>query len=147
MAQVDFNGYTYEIDEYGNVSKRSGKGFVKCFPDKDGYLKITIRNKKTEPTYNEYIHRAVFRTFNGEIPEEMSVDHIDKDRLNNHKDNLQLMTMEDNAVKGNAENWFVMSPDGNVFEIYNLRAFCRENNLHSSHLVTHSYKGWKAIKQ
>lgn len=144
MAKVILHELEYEIDEYGNITKRRGKGFLKCHPDKDGYLKVSIKTGGT--TYNEFLHRVVFRTFSGEIPDGMTVDHIDKDKSHNHKDNLQLMTSEDNAAKGNQEDWIISPPNGEEFIITNLSKFCRENNLHDSHIVTHSYKGWKARK-
>lgn len=145
MATVDIDGKEYQIDEYGNISKRRGSGFLKCFPDKDGYLKVTVRFGKTH-TYNEPLHRVVYRAFHGDIPSGMTVDHIDKDKSNNHKDNLQVMTYESNAIKGNAEDWIITTPDGEEIEVYNLTGFCKENKLHASHIVTHSYKGWKARK-
>jgi hypothetical protein len=143
MTVVDLDGREYIIDEWGNISKRRGKGFLKCFPDKDGYIKVTVRFSR-EHTYNEALHRVVYRAFHGEIPPNMTVDHIDGDKTNNHKDNLQLLEQVDNTIKGNAKNWIVTSPDGIRIQVYNIEKFCRDNNLHSAHIKTHSYKGWKA---
>lgn len=144
MTQVDLDGKVYEIDEHGNISKRRGKGFLKCFPDKDGYLKVTVRYNRSH-TFNEALHRVVYRAFHGEIPENMTVDHIDSDKLNNHKDNLQLMPAVDNAIKGNARCWKVLSPIGEEFFVYNLEAFCREKFLRPDHMKSSQYKGWKVI--
>ncbi len=135
----------YTIFEDGRIVKRRGKGFVKPFPDKDGYLRISVGRNKGQTTYNESLHRIMYRAFVGEIPEGMSVDHIDNNRLNNHPSNLQLMTMEENAEKGNAKDWLITDPSGNQFTVTNLVKFCRENNLHNRHIVTHSYKKWKAV--
>lgn len=146
QTQVNIDGKTYTIDEFGNISKRRGTGFLKCFPDKDGYIRVTVRFSR-EHTYNEALHRVMYRAWYGEIPDGMTVDHIDNDRSNNHKDNLQLMTAEDNAAKGNAEFWIITSPQGVEEEVYNLAEYCRKNDLHSSHIVTDTYKGWKARKK
>jgi hypothetical protein len=66
---------------------------------------------------------------------------------------LQLLTPEENAIKGNARNWLVSNPDGEEFEVYNLEQYCRENNLHAGHLREVSkgkllqYKGWKCYER
>lgn len=145
MVQVDLGGLLYEIDEYGNISKRRNhKGFLKTYPDKDGYERVSVTNKHGV-TYNEALHRVMWRAWHGPIPEGMTVDHIDDDKTHNHKDNFQLLSAADNVVKGNARNWIVTSPDGKETLVYNLRQFCRDHGLHKSHLYEHGkYKGWKA---
>lgn len=145
MLNVLIGTLEYEVDEYGQILKRRGKGFLTIFPDKDGYLKVSVTDKH-KVTHNESLHRVVYRAFNGEIPDGMTVDHIDKDKLNNHKDNLQLMTAGDNSVKGNAQVWLVVSPSGDELVVENLAAFCRENGLHKSHIRTHRSKGYKAYE-
>ena len=59
------------------------------------------------------------------------------------------------AARRNARglDWFVYAPGGTVYEINNLRAFCREQGLDWSHLSKTSlypnyiYKGWRARKK
>ena len=53
------------------------------------------------------VHRLVYQSFVGEIPDGMDVDHIDNDSTNNKLDNLKLMTKADNIRKSNnrRENW------------------------------------------
>ena len=46
-----------------------------------------------------YIHQLVYRYYVGNIPEGMTVDHIDNDKNNNHYSNLQLLTRSDNTKK------------------------------------------------
>ena len=44
--------------------------------------------------------------------------------------------------------WIVTSPNGEVFEMKNLKAFCREKDLHASHIRgPHGSKGWRATKK
>ena len=56
-------------------------------------------------------------------------------------------------LKVQALHWVLYAPDGEVFEIHNLRAFCREHNLgHSLLSQTAKYpgrthKGWRARKR
>ena len=130
--QVEFNGLRYHVELDGRVHKRRGKGFIKAFPDKDGYLKYAFFSKLG--TYNISVSRFVWEIHNGKIPDGMTVDHIDGDRLNNHIGNLQLLSSKSNAIKGNAKHWIVTDPDGMCYDVYNLEAFCRENNLHPGHM-------------
>ena len=49
-------------------------------------------------------------------------------------------------------DWVVYAPDGTIYEINSLRAFCRERGLDWSHLSRTSlypctYKGWRARKK
>lgn len=150
FKEFEFAGKKYEMDEYGNIKKRRGKGFKRCFPDKDGYLKLAVQDADKR-THNEFIHRLVYKVWNGDIPEGYTVDHDDNDKLNNHKDNLKLLSNKDNVVKGNAKHWRFLNPEGELVEIYNLREFCRIHNLHKSHMYSvhnehplyKQYKGWR----
>lgn len=145
MVQVKIGPLDYDIDEYGNIKKRRGKGFIKAFLDKDGYPRVSVTDKDGV-TYNEGLHRIMWRAWKGPIPDGMTVDHIDDDKTRPHLDNLQLLTAGENAAKGNAEDWLITSPKGEQFIINNLAKFARENGLHASHLASHSYKKWKARK-
>lgn len=150
FKEFEFAGKKYEMDENGNIKKRRGKGFNKCFPDKDGYLKLAVQDTDKR-THNAFIHRLVYQVWNGEIPEGYTVDHDDGDKLNNHKDNLKLLSAIDNAIKGNAKYWTMISPDGEVVHIYNMTQFCRDMGLHASHMMYvhegkksyYQHRGWR----
>ncbi|QIG69860.1 HNH endonuclease protein [Rhizobium phage RHph_I3_11] len=147
MIPIKLGRRTYLVDEWGNITKIRGSGLKSVHPDKDGYLKVTcmyLDEDGVYKTYNGFVHRIVYEAFHGEIPEDMTVDHIDNDKLNNHKDNLQLLTAVDNSNKSHAKHWTVTTPDGDQFEVWNLEKFCRDNKLHASHIKTGTYKGWKA---
>lgn len=151
FREFQFAGKTYQMDESGNIKSlyKTATGFRKCFPDKDGYLKFTVVDCDKK-THNAFIHRLVYQVWVGDIPVGMSVDHIDDDKLNNHFSNFQLLSMEDNARKGNAKHWTMVSPEGEVVEVYNMTKFCEENGLHSSHMMDvakakpyyNQHKGW-----
>ena len=57
----------------------------------NGYLQITIKNKTIK------VHRLVIEAFKGKS--DLTVDHIDGNKLNNSLDNLQYLTREDNLIK------------------------------------------------
>ena len=60
----------------------------------DGRIGVGFKSKKNYP-----IGRAVYSLFIGEIPEGMTVDHIDGNHWNNRLENLQLLTLKDNYFK------------------------------------------------
>jgi hypothetical protein len=60
---------------------------------KTNYYEIGYNKKKYQ------CHRIIFEMFNGEIPEELFIDHIDNNRENNKIENLQLATKSENNRK------------------------------------------------
>lgn len=69
--------------------------------DKSGYKRFR----------NKHVHRLVYEAFIGQIPKDMTVDHIDGNKLNNHYLNLQILSRGENSQKGNSKNWCVVSPE------------------------------------
>ena len=57
----------------------------------NGYLQLTIKNKTIK------IHRLVIEAFKAKS--DLTVDHIDGNKLNNSLDNLQYLTREENLIK------------------------------------------------
>jgi hypothetical protein len=72
-------------------------------PSKKGYLLVSLcegsHTKKT--TYQ--VHRLVWKTFIGEIPPNLAIDHINEDKQDNRLENLQLLTNRENCIKGKAK--------------------------------------------
>lgn len=145
VRHINIGGLDYVMNERGDILKRRGHGHLKQWPDKDGYLRVAVPVEGK--TINRNVHRLVYEAFVGPIDEGFTVDHIDGDKTNNHWSNLQLMSPEDNAIKGNARHWIVTNPAGEVFDVYNLRDFCRKNNLHRGHIYQGKYKGWKCYEK
>ena len=58
-----------------------------------GYVSIKLFKKKYQA------HRLVWIMHNGDIPEELTIDHIDNNKVNNKIQNLQILTRSDNAKK------------------------------------------------
>lgn len=61
----------------------------------NGYLVHT--EKKDNKSINVLIHRLVWETFNGEIPQGYEIDHINTIRDDNRLENLLLTTHKDNC--------------------------------------------------
>lgn len=107
--KTKFKGYY--VSEYGEVitvKVKGGQGSLDYNNprehnykiDKDGYLEVCLS------TINEYgkhvriyrrVHRLVWETFFGDIPLDLTIDHIDNNKQNNCLSNLRLLTRSTNA--------------------------------------------------
>jgi hypothetical protein len=59
-----------------------------------GYLVLTISKQKQRKQYR--VHRFVWEYFNGPIPPDKVIDHIDGDKTNNALSNLRLVSNKEN---------------------------------------------------
>lgn len=90
----------------GYYASRCGKIFgtdkqdilyeLKSYPNNGGYLSITLRSTKVVDkdliNYRAMVHRLIAITFVEGYEKGLVVDHIDRNRTNNHADNLRWVT-------------------------------------------------------
>ena len=93
----------YEVSNFGEIKSlnynHTGKEkLLKSKKDKYGYLTVNLYKNGVRKSFT--IHRLVYETFVGEIPEDLQVNHIDEDKENNRVDNLNLMTPRENSNWG-----------------------------------------------
>jgi hypothetical protein len=95
------------------------------------------------------VHKLVALTF---LPEKVGcyeVNHIDEDKRNNSVDNLEWVTRQYNTEYSVSKHYKFISPNGEVFEVFNLNKFCKDLNLNSGHMYQvhlnnkNNYKGWR----
>ena len=67
----------------------------------DGYVYCSVRSKKDKQQKTNKMHRFMWETFVGEIPDKMEIDHIDNVRNNNILSNLQCITKQQNLQRRN----------------------------------------------
>jgi len=103
----DIPGYEgkYQVSNLGNVksmnymhTKKEHILIKRVQPT--GYHTVTFCKNGKAKQY--LVHRIVYQTFAGEIPEGMQVNHIDENKLNNNIGNLNLMTPKENC------NWVLI---------------------------------------
>lgn len=63
------------------------------------YRLYSFYDSKTKKQFNILEHVLVWLWFNISIPAKYDIDHIDSNKLNNHIDNLQLLTRKENLRK------------------------------------------------
>lgn len=92
----------YTVDEYGNVYSIRTNKYLKPRLDKDGYMRVHLCNHRTNDKI-AFVHRLVAEAFvsNDNPLVNISVDHIDANKLNNHYSNLQWLSLSDNTRKAN----------------------------------------------
>ena len=98
---MKFRDYdNYEIYEDGRIFSYFTKKFLKPATNKDGYQVVgLIDNNGKRKKY--LVHRVIYEVFSGEqIPEGMQCNHIDEDKTNNQKSNINLMTPKENVNWG-----------------------------------------------
>lgn len=80
-----------DVSEDGKVIRDVERDYVyKQDCNSDGYLTVRVRHVRTT------VHRLVALAFLGERPEGMVIDHIDRDKMNNHISNLRYCTQSEN---------------------------------------------------
>jgi hypothetical protein len=64
----------------------------KVFPNEKGYLKVATKYSKSTK-----LHRLIWETFVGEIPDGYEIDHINGVRNDNRLENLKCVTHKENC--------------------------------------------------
>jgi len=90
----------YMIYPNGDIFSIRFNKFLKPRYDKNGYKRVTIKNKITNKIETLKIHQLVAMCFLGyEKNSNFVVDHIDNDKINNYVHNLQVITSMQNMKK------------------------------------------------
>jgi hypothetical protein len=79
------NGYFKKISSFDKMTERD-------ILENDGYPRIRINGT------SHYLHRLIYETFKGKIPEGMLVHHKDHIKFNADIDNLELVSSSDNTI-------------------------------------------------
>lgn len=85
----------YTIDDIGNVYSNG----IKLVQQENsvGYLRVRLcKNGKRQ---HKLVHRLVYETFIGPIPENYEINHKDHNKYNNSINNLEVVTHSENLHK------------------------------------------------
>lgn len=85
-----------EINEEGEVRNIRTKKIRTQYYTPTGYAQIRVKENYKEKYY--YVHRLVYQTFNGEIPSDKEINHIDGNPKNNSLNNLEIITHQENCI-------------------------------------------------
>lgn len=97
---IDFDKYTITEDGkiFSNTFNYMNHQVLGC-KDRNGYHSVYLRciDKKSR---NFLKHRVIWFYFNGEIPQNYEINHIDENKANNSLCNLELLTRAENVRYG-----------------------------------------------
>ena len=107
FKSYEFGGKVYQVDEEGYLLKLNGERLVRTRL-KRGYEQYVTRDSAGK-VHCELLHRVIYKVLIVEIPDGMTVDHIDNDWENNNPSNLQLLTRSQNSKKDKFKTWFLIN--------------------------------------
>lgn len=107
----------YAINENGEVfSQKRGKNLYQ-WKDNMGYMQVVLY-KNGKRNYKR-VHRLVWEAFNGKIPDNLFINHIDSNKSNNNLLNLELVTNSENV-----KHFY----DNNTQKKYIVDVYCKYDN-------------------
>lgn len=91
LIEEILNDPAFLVSENGVICKKIGSKIKKLgSPDKEGYIRINYKRKKV------FSHRIIYAKFNGNLKEDLVVEHRDGNPGNNAANNLLLVTHKKN---------------------------------------------------
>lgn len=85
------DGYLYRREKKKYAKSQFGSGSSVGYLNNRGYTCFRIGKKSLK------VHRAIWVFFNGDIPKNMVIDHIDQDKSNNRIENLRCVSQMQNS--------------------------------------------------
>lgn len=99
----EIQGYpNYLVSNHGRVYSKNVNRVMKTTRTRkvDGYEVVFLCKENKVKGF--LMHRLVYQAFVGEIPDGMQINHIDENKLNNHVENLEVVTPRQNNMYGSA---------------------------------------------
>ena len=125
MGYIDELDYSnYYINNKGKIYSLKNKKILSIQIDKDGYETVKLTDKQYKIKYGKRlrVHRLVGKYFlpNGEknYYSKSTIDHIDKNKLNNNYTNLRWTTYKENTTYATGINVYKVNDDGNVIKTF-----------------------------
>ena len=109
----------------------------------DGYLRIIVRVSGVRKEKNFLTHRFIYECFNGLIPDDMVIDHINDIRDDNRLCNLQLCTQQQNCKKSavNRDYSFTVNNHKNVKRVKAINLETNEVSYYKSQYAAGKHLG------
>ena len=96
---IDWN--LYEVHEGKKIWSKYYKRYIKEHVNPNGYIQVILKCIDGKRKYRTFLwHRVIWFYFNGEIPSDKEINHIDENKQNNHISNLECITHIQNIRHG-----------------------------------------------
>lgn len=100
--QVSNDGLVKSTKRVAKILNYQGKESIRTVNERlmyietsnKGYNKVELSDNGNRKKY--FVHRLVYQSFVGDIPNDKFIDHIDTNKKNNNVDNLRLVTIKEN---------------------------------------------------
>lgn len=137
-------GENYLIYPDGRVWTVRRKRFLKPYIRPEGYVGVKVGRWWQ-------IHRLLAEAFIPNPYNLETVNHKDKNKLNNSLDNLEWMSREDNVKHGLQKEYSLLSPEGIVYTFKGQAEFCRKMGLEQRNIsavirgLRNTCQGWTRV--
>lgn len=131
----------YQITEDGQVWSSKRKMWLKPDISHNGYYRYTLAVDGGK--YKKFFaHRLVADCYLLKPDGDKVINHIDKNRINNHYTNLEWVTVEYNVHYSHSKKYLLEDiKTGQKIEVYNLNAWCKERGLNQGNLSWSMIRG------
>ena len=98
---MKFRDYSkYDVFEDGRIWSYSHKKWLKATTRKDGYKQVALTDNEGNKKWY-MLHRVIYEAVTGEqIPSNKEINHIDENKDNNARSNLELVSHKENLNYG-----------------------------------------------
>lgn len=101
---VNLNGFNnYNISQCGKIMNINSGRILNNNTLSSGYQVLRLRCED-DKIKSLYVHHLVAKTFNGACPPGHTIDHIDRNKQNNHINNLRYISHRDNCLNTGPAN-------------------------------------------
>lgn len=94
--EFKFTDHAYVTEDGRVFRKRDDKEYPQNL-NKQGYFRVSLYNPETKSSVVFLVHRLVAATYCDNPDNEQIVNHIDGNKRNNHKSNLEWISLSENT--------------------------------------------------
>ena len=98
LYRVSNLGRVKSLERFDALGRRVKERILKPLINHRGYYQVVLCKNSIVKAYK--VHRLVWSAFNGQIPENLQVNHINEVKSDNRLSNLNLMTRKENINWG-----------------------------------------------